>query len=318
MQNGNTIIAPTSQTHGSKINLPYNDFGSFFGPSQTVIASRVLQESKSLLENETLRAKMLNSVQNKNPVQMNASGAKNANEVKRKAEKLKDARDYSFLFSDDAQLPVSIKEPPKSRPTSRESQMNNHSKQASSGSQMLPRPGSSTNVQAHTSGDSARKYCRKQKSINKNGQPSSKLGPQRPLSSSKPLAYDPQQQRVKQRNVSLELTRSQLPPAKRQLISEPPLKRAHQLKKKKKKPVKMSEDDLAALQMVRQMCKTDRFAGRDFEEDYDDRCMEANFDDIMREEKRSEKLAKKEDAEQLRLIEEEERVRKQKKQKLSH
>jgi len=45
----------------------------------------------------------------------------------------------------------------------------------------------------------------------------------------------------------------------------------------------MSEDDLA-LQMVRKMCKTDRFAGRD--EDYDDRCMEANFDDIMREEKR--------------------------------
>ncbi|CAL9228425.1 unnamed protein product [Arabidopsis halleri] len=142
MQNGNTIIAPTSQTHQSKSNLPYNDFGSFFGPSQTVIASRVLQESKPLLENETLRAKMLNSVQNKKiPVQMNAPGTKNANEVKRKAEKLKDARDYSFLLSDDAELPVSIKEPPKSRPSSRESQMTNHSKQASSGSQMLPRPG---------------------------------------------------------------------------------------------------------------------------------------------------------------------------------
>ncbi|KAG7539990.1 Chromatin SPT2 [Arabidopsis thaliana x Arabidopsis arenosa] len=311
MQNGNTIIAPTLQTHESKSNLPYNDFGSFFGPSQTVIASRVLQESKSLLENETSATKMLNSIQNKtSPVQMNAS------EVKRKAEKLKDARDYSFLFSDDAQLPVSIKEPPKSRPSPRESQMN-HSKQASSGSQMLPRPGSSTNVEAHMSGDSARKYSRKQKSINKNGQPSSKLGPQRPLSSSKPLTYDPKQQRVKQRNVSLELTRSQLSSTKHQLIRKPPLKRAHQLKKKKKS-VKMSEDDLAALQMVRQMCKTDRFAGRDLDEDYDDRCMEANFDDIMREEKRSEKLAKKEDAEQLRLIEEEERVRKQKKQKLSH
>ncbi|CAH8273960.1 unnamed protein product [Arabidopsis lyrata] len=314
MQNGNTIIAPTSQTHESKSNLPYNDFGSFFGPSQTVIASRVLQESKALLENKTSAAKMLNSIQNKkSPVQINA------NEVKRKAEKLRDARDYSFLFSDDAQLPVSIKQPPKFRPSSREIQMN-HSKQASSGSQMLPRPGSSTNVEAHMSGDSARKYSRKQKSISKNGQPSSKLGPQRQLSSSKPLTYDPKQQRVKQRNVSLELTRSQLPPAKHQSISEPPLKRALQLKKKKKKkPVKMSEDDLAALQMVRQMCKTDRFAGRDLDEDYDDRCMEANFDDIMREEKRSEKLAKKEDAEQLRLIEEEERVRKQiKKQKLSH
>ncbi|KAL9820233.1 putative chromatin SPT2 [Arabidopsis thaliana] len=299
MQSGDTIIAPTSKTqlHQSKSNLPY-DFGSFFGPSQTVIASRVLQESKPLLENETSAAKMLNSIQNKkSSVLMNdASGTKNANEVKRKAEKLKDGRDYSFLFSDDAQLPVSIKEPPTSRPSSTESQMQ-------------PRPGSSNNVQAHTREDSAIN-SQKRKSMNKKGQPSSKLGHQRPLSSTKPLRHDSKQQRVEQRNVSLELTRSQLPPAKHQLISKPPLKRV------KKKPVKMSEDDLA-LQMVRKMCKTDRFAGRD--EDYDDRCMEANFDDIiMREEKRSERLAKKEDAEQLRLVEEEERVRRQKKQKLSH
>ncbi|KAG2240575.1 hypothetical protein Bca52824_090717 [Brassica carinata] len=105
-----------------------------------------------------------------------------------------------------------------------------------------------------------------------------------------------------------------LPPMKQhRMISKPPLKQAHQLKKKK-----VSEEDEEALRMVREMCKTERFAGRDL----DDRCMEASFEDIIKEEKRSEKLAKKEDAEQLRLIEEDERrervLRKEKRQKLSH
>lgn len=34
-------------------------FGSFFGPSQPVIAQRVIQESKSLLENPDLAAKVI-------------------------------------------------------------------------------------------------------------------------------------------------------------------------------------------------------------------------------------------------------------------
>ncbi|XP_023640798.1 protein SPT2 homolog [Capsella rubella] len=100
--------------------LPYNDFGSFFGPSQPVISSRVIQESKSLLENEIRTAKMSNSSQTKKrPVSTSGSVAKNVsqekrprvvNEVRRKVEALKDTRDYSFLFSDDAELPVPKKE----------------------------------------------------------------------------------------------------------------------------------------------------------------------------------------------------------------
>ncbi|KAL1190397.1 hypothetical protein V5N11_016778 [Cardamine amara subsp. amara] len=304
MQSENAnVVAPTSEQ--SKRKLPYNDFGSFFGPSQTVIASRVLQETKPLLQNNPSAAKLLNSIQNKKScVQTNGSGTKNTNEpqVKRKAEKLKDSRDYSFLFSDDAKLPVSIKEPPSSK--------------ASTGSQMQPRPGSLTKSQAHIKAGSTI-MSQTQKSVSKNGKTSSKLGPQRPPSSSKPLTSDPKQQRVQQRKVFQKFTSSEMVP-KHQVISKPPLKRAHQLKKKKKKPVKTSEDDLA-LQMVRQMFKTDRFSGRDFDDD--DRGMEANFEDIMKEEKRSEKLAKKEDAEQMRLIAEEERrerEQKQKKQKLSH
>jgi protein SPT2 len=58
MGNG-SANAQSSQERRRK--LPYNDFGSFFGPSRPVISSRVIQESKSLLENE-LR-KMSNSSQ---------------------------------------------------------------------------------------------------------------------------------------------------------------------------------------------------------------------------------------------------------------
>lgn len=34
-------------------------FGSFFGPSKPIISQRVIQESKSLLENQNLVSKML-------------------------------------------------------------------------------------------------------------------------------------------------------------------------------------------------------------------------------------------------------------------
>ncbi|CAE6002957.1 unnamed protein product [Arabidopsis arenosa] len=110
--------AQSSQERRRK--LPYNDFGSFFGPSRPVISSRVIQESKSLLENEIRTAKMSNSSQTKKrPVSTSGSGSKNVsqekrpkvvNEVRRKVETLKDTRDYSFLFSDDAELPVPKKE----------------------------------------------------------------------------------------------------------------------------------------------------------------------------------------------------------------
>ncbi|GLT46869.1 hypothetical protein SLA2020_205980 [Shorea laevis] len=100
--------------------LPYDNYGSFFGRSQPVIAERVIQESKSLLENEQLVSKMLESKNSKkfNPAS-NSSGSKlgvndrppKISELKKKVEKLKMARDYSFL-SDDAKLPVPAKEPP--------------------------------------------------------------------------------------------------------------------------------------------------------------------------------------------------------------
>ncbi|CAH9108796.1 unnamed protein product [Cuscuta europaea] len=97
-----------------------DNFGSFFGPSQPVIAQRVIQESKALLENPDLAAKVMRTsnpngkVQGSNSVRpkANISGiAPIVSDVaKVKIQEVRNARDYSFLLSDDAIPPPA---PPK-------------------------------------------------------------------------------------------------------------------------------------------------------------------------------------------------------------
>ncbi|KAL3341357.1 hypothetical protein AABB24_025753 [Solanum stoloniferum] len=95
-----------------------DNFGSFFGPSQPVISNRVIQESKSLLENPNLAAKVMKSNHSSNksaaskpakPAGSKASTSNHAPKVtkglKRKIDMVKNTRDYSFLLSDDAELP---------------------------------------------------------------------------------------------------------------------------------------------------------------------------------------------------------------------
>ncbi|RZC88492.1 hypothetical protein C5167_016295 [Papaver somniferum] len=98
-----------------------HNYGSFFGPSQPVIAQRVIQESKSLLENPHLAARVLNPqhrVQSKkSPALAKATPRPGVRErppkvvsmEKQKAQILKDQRDYSFLLSEDAELPAPTK-----------------------------------------------------------------------------------------------------------------------------------------------------------------------------------------------------------------
>ncbi|KAF7809501.1 protein SPT2-like protein isoform X1 [Senna tora] len=104
-----------------KKKLPYDNYGSFFGPSQPVIAQRVIQESKSFIENQHLAPKLSSSHHvNKNKNKVSHGGSKSSahnhlpkvSETKVKAQKLKDTRDYSFLLSDDAEFPAPRKEPP--------------------------------------------------------------------------------------------------------------------------------------------------------------------------------------------------------------
>ncbi|XP_075105927.1 uncharacterized protein LOC107801877 isoform X3 [Nicotiana tabacum] len=99
--------------------LPRDNYGSFFGPSQPVIPQRVIQESKLLLENPNLAAKVLKSNHaNDRSSASERAGSKSGtsshapkvtNGLKTKVQMLKSTRDYSFLLSDDAELPASIK-----------------------------------------------------------------------------------------------------------------------------------------------------------------------------------------------------------------
>ncbi|GAB2211799.1 hypothetical protein Drorol1_Dr00025134 [Drosera rotundifolia] len=98
--------------------LPLRNFGSFFGPSQPIIADRVIQVSKSFLETQH-RAQQASSlhVDRKKTAMPMSSGPKNMsnsttnhirngttnhlrNPIKSKVQTLKDTRDYSFLSND--------------------------------------------------------------------------------------------------------------------------------------------------------------------------------------------------------------------------
>ncbi|KAG5223491.1 protein spt [Salix suchowensis] len=114
-ESGSTL----SKSHEKK-KLPSDNYGSFFGPSQPVISQRVIQESKSIIENQHLALSVSNAQHtDKKSSSSTATGLKNRphglvpkvkNEVKTKVQKLKDTRDYSFLLTDDAELPAPTKE----------------------------------------------------------------------------------------------------------------------------------------------------------------------------------------------------------------
>ncbi|KAK8716556.1 hypothetical protein V6N13_043862 [Hibiscus sabdariffa] len=170
----------------SQEKLPYNNFGSFFGPSQPVIAQRVIQESKSLLENQNLVSKMLSSnhPSKKNPAS-NSAGPKQAqngqtlkppNELRRKVEKLKVARDYSFL-SDDTGVPDPAKNPPPRNLSAPISETRS--------AQMLPKikqPLTSSN----NSGRNLQGTRDERKPVPLKGQLQTKTGAYKPSSASKP------------------------------------------------------------------------------------------------------------------------------------
>ncbi|KAF3774184.1 hypothetical protein EJ110_NYTH53722 [Nymphaea thermarum] len=88
-----------------------DSFGSFFGPSQPFVAKRVIEERRGMLDLHHITI----------------SGSKAASQrialclqTKLKTQKLKEARDYSFLLSGDAEFPAPAKDPspqPKVLPT---------------------------------------------------------------------------------------------------------------------------------------------------------------------------------------------------------
>ncbi|KAL5216477.1 hypothetical protein ABZP36_007878 [Zizania latifolia] len=104
---------------------PPSNFGSFFGPSKPVISQRVIEERKSMKELQNTMPMSIDrrpsgkEIPSSSKVQARPNGLhqkqKIVNEAKRKAEALKDNRDYSFLLSDDADIPSSSVEKPVGR-----------------------------------------------------------------------------------------------------------------------------------------------------------------------------------------------------------
>ncbi|KAE8814981.1 protein SPT2 [Hordeum vulgare] len=113
----------SASSHDRK--APPANFGSFFGPSKPVISQRVIEERKSMKEIQNTvpreRRPPGKDIPSSSKVQAKPNGfhqkQKIVNEAKKKAEALKDNRDYSFLLSDDADIPSPPREKPAARPS---------------------------------------------------------------------------------------------------------------------------------------------------------------------------------------------------------
>ncbi|XP_073265613.1 uncharacterized protein [Populus alba] len=180
-----------SKSQEKKKKLPSDNYGSFFGPSQPVIAQRVIQEIKSLLENQHLALRVSNSQHaNKRSSSSTATGSKNGghrhvpklkNELKSKVQKLKDTRDYSFLLTDDAELPAPTKEPACQSFSALNSGSCNFKAGSAQVQQKSKQPSSSSGRNIHGSHEERKPAFR-------NGQMHSKVGLQKPTSANKPDA----------------------------------------------------------------------------------------------------------------------------------
>ncbi|XP_071686489.1 uncharacterized protein [Rutidosis leptorrhynchoides] len=255
MKIGAGSVSANSREKKSK--MPYDNFGSFFGPSQPVIAQRVIQESKSLLENPHLAARVSKTTINRggSSTQAVTKPRPNGNGQPRKVDNysrpqakiqmLKNTRDYSFLLSDDAELPVPPKIPPKRVPAPKpevrpsERQANTNGRKVMNGreerrpvptsSQMRPksgpqsqRPGTASKLTS-TSLDSRKQVVRNEGSGQ--GRPSG----HKPLPSKTPLVN-------KQKVNSTQVARGSIPTGHKPLPSRSP-------PSVQKRPVEHKRDD---------------------------------------------------------------------------
>eukprot|EP00249_Psilotum_nudum_P007767 c20805_g1_i1 orf=631-2268(-) len=143
----NTRSGDDGQYQEKRRQLPYNNYGSFFGPSEPVVARRIIEEARAREEAELFAMKLASKAPEKS-VHKEPSGASRplfaskpvciapVEEERPKAEvetalrlqRLKEARDYSFLFSDeDPQISI-----PENKPTSAARQGHEQSKQNAS------------------------------------------------------------------------------------------------------------------------------------------------------------------------------------------
>lgn len=322
--------ASSSASHEEKNKklLPFDgNYGSFFGPSRTVIAQRVIQQSKSsssspLDQNQGLLAfrvfssnhNVSSALPSKKGCSSKISGSVSEKQVCKvsvdqclKIQNIKETRDYSFLFDDNVAVPPpapvlgnasgcrNTHNPCAERKLA--SSLNCHTESKAAG---FYKPGTCAGkpkskkpfARVQDNGTSCRNthnHCKERKLASSlNCHMQSKAaGPCKSSSSTGKPKYKP-------------MGPKRLPSAGVANL---------QKKRHRRREEEEEDDDEKALSIIRKMFNTKRFAGRDDS----DRNMETGFHELMKEERRSERLGRKEDEEQLRLIEEEERAEQLKK-----
>ncbi|CAA6656662.1 unnamed protein product [Spirodela intermedia] len=318
-----------------------NEFGSFFGPSQRVIAPRVIEESRSIRETEHIVSRGFPTT-SASGVRRPSSNAEREplprgkpyrviNETQRKVQTLKETRDYSFLLSDDADLPSQASGPPKAATAPAPSSRNRaepglgqtrpmpkkvehqrpafpaRPKVAPSEPRSAPKGGSGGGGCGSHSAARPATVVRKPTSSSSGGSEAFGHGEGALGEGSFYLSICPtekggpgwaQAEAIAPAGCSSADSAAwdgRRPSGEREKPSKGHLRN----------PFDDDDDDIDdPMSFLRNTLLFQSSKYQD--EDEDDSDMEANFEDIMKEEKRSSKIAKQEDEEQLRLIEEEE------------
>ncbi|CAH9079337.1 unnamed protein product [Cuscuta epithymum] len=344
-----------------------DNFGSFFGPSQPVIAQRVIEESKAISKNPNLEAKVMRTsnpnakVQGSNSViRPKASATSRAPIVsdlaKVKIQEIRNARDYSFLLSDDDAIPLPA--PPKpcfpkkiyapspesgpAQPLPKDRKLPNglevRRPPLPGGTQLMkPKSGLHNPLKPQYTANSKQALVQKKAS-----QESSKSKMiQKPLSGassrSPPVAM--QKHAVPSSRPHVVMQKRVVPSSKSQM-KEPVIRNPDRLPAKRlmriddeyddgyskdrerclaKRPVKCDNKDEYATKAIMQVRNLFGYNPNKYDDDDDDRNMLATFKDIEEEEWHSAKIARQEDEEERIKIEEEERrerLRKAKKRKM--
>ncbi|CAN6544833.1 unnamed protein product [Malus baccata var. baccata] len=256
-----------STTDDNKKKLTFDNFGSFFGPSERVMAKRVHEEMKDFVaELKQLASRVLNSGDK-------AKTAANSRVISTalKCKNLKESRDYSFLQSDGAEIPKPLKggEPEEVGKTKHSSE------------NMKPMPKQKKSVSKHPI-----KYRLKEE------RPEDVIG----KASSAKSESSSTKQGLKQIKQSVEPKSTAKPmPKPKKSIS----------KIQVKDPVK-GEQSVDVSSVIREICRHNHNRPR-ADDDGDDLAMVSSFDDILKEERKSAKIAREEDERERLLLEHEEK-----------
>ncbi|KAM1987305.1 hypothetical protein ACFX15_034590 [Malus domestica] len=263
-----------STTDDEEKKLPFDNFGSFFGPSERVMAKRVHEEMKDFVpELKKLASRVLNSCDKAKTAAKSPAPLSKA----LKCKIIKESRDYSFLQSDGAEIPKPSKGEPEEvgkRKTSSAKSESSSTKQCSTN----PTPKQKKSVLKHPI-----KYRVKEE------HPEAVIG-KASLAKSESCST---KQGLKQTKQSIELKRTAKPMPPKVSVSKNQVK--HRAKEEQSVDVSSVIQEIFGHKRPRE------------DDDGDDRAMVSSFDDILKEERKSAKIAREEDERERLLLEQEEK-----------